>query len=112
MSTSAKALVARYFEMWNSGDTDIAGDILAPDWTDHAHPEIEGVAGVQAAVRDIRAARPNLRFRIDSVLAEDDRVAVVGGVGPLPPGTDPGNLVWLIRVADGRLAEMWTYTRT
>jgi hypothetical protein len=33
-------IVARYFEMWNTGDPSIAVEILSPAWVDHAHPEI------------------------------------------------------------------------
>jgi ketosteroid isomerase-like protein len=107
---SAADLVARYFEMWNSGDTSAAAEILAPDWVDHAHPEITGPADVAAAVTRVRAARPGLRFDIEAYLEEGasepdaPEAALVAAVG--------GRLLWLVRVRDGRLAEMWTYQRT
>lgn len=34
-------VVARYFEIWNTGESSIAPAILHPDWIDHAtHPEV------------------------------------------------------------------------
>lgn len=70
---SPQQIAARYFEMWNTGDASIASQILHPDWIDHAHPEVTGPHGVQQAVKQIRAAQPDLRFQIDAILANDDR---------------------------------------
>ncbi|MFC5004805.1 nuclear transport factor 2 family protein [Dactylosporangium cerinum] len=100
--------VARYFDMWNTGDTTVAEQILHPDWVDHAHPEVTGPAGVRQSVQAIRAARPGLRFQLTSVLGDEKLVAAVGSVGQ-PQGDSPGQLVWLVRFTDGLMAEMWTY---
>jgi SnoaL-like domain len=106
----ARSVVARYFDMWNTGDTTIADQILHPNWVDHAHPEIAGPAGVLRAVQTIRAARPDLHFNIHTILGDNDLIAAVGSVGQPPHATDsPGHLIWLIRVVDGLMAEMWTY---
>ena len=101
-------IVARYFEMWNEGDPSIAPEVLSDDWVDHAHPEVTGPAGVQRAVEAVRASRLGLRFDVEAILGgAGDLVAVSGGVrqedGP------PARLMWLIRLRDGRMAEMWTY---
>lgn len=48
-------VVQRYFQMWNTGDTSIAPEVLSPDWADHAHPEVSGPADVQRAVTQIHA---------------------------------------------------------
>jgi ketosteroid isomerase-like protein len=110
MDRSADAVVVRYFDMWNTGDTTIADQILHPDWIDHAHPEVTGPAAVRQAVQAVRAATPGLRFAVHTVLDGDDLVAVVGSVGQTQQAADsPGQLVWLIRLADGLMAEMWTY---
>jgi hypothetical protein len=93
--------VTRYFDMWNTGDISIAPQVLSSGWVDHAHPEIDSIGKVQAAVR---AAPPGLTFHVDSVLDDGaDLVAVVGRVGA-------SRLIWLVRVEDGLMAEMWTYT--
>ena len=106
----AERLVARYFEMWNTGDRSIAEEILAPDWVDHAHPEVDGPPDVARAVERVRAARPGLRFQIDATLNNGPLVAAVGRVGDGPAdGDPPAELIWLIRTHGGRMAEMWTY---
>lgn len=110
-SRSPRRLATRYFEMWNTGDASAAEEILSPDWADHAHPEVTGPQGVREAVERIRGAQPDLRFRIDAVLGEGDLVAVVGNAGR-GQDADGTPLVWLIRVRDGLLAEMWTYRDT
>jgi len=97
-------VVERYFEMWNSGDVSIAREVLSPRWVDHAHPEVDSIAKVEESVLAIRAVRPDLVFHVDAVLRGDGGlVAVVGHVGA-------SRLVWLVRVEDGLMAEMWTYT--
>jgi hypothetical protein len=106
----AHSVVTRYFDMWNTGDTTTADQILHPDWADHAHPEIAGPTGVQQAVKTIRAARPDLHFTIHTILDNNDLIAAVGSVGHAQQTThSPGHLIWLIRLVDGLMAEMWTY---
>jgi hypothetical protein len=102
------AVVGRYFEMWNTGDSSAASQILCPGWADHAHPEVTGPGSVRQAVGRLRAAQPDLRFTINAILGEDDLVAAVGGVSR-GPGTAASRLVWLIRLEGDRMAEMWTY---
>ena len=107
---SSHQVVRQYFQMWNTGDTSVARDVLSPAWTDHAHPEVNGPADVQRAVMQTRAARPGLRFHIDTVLGSDDLLSVVGGVGhESSPDDIASRLIWLIRLQDGQMVEMWTY---
>jgi len=102
--------VRRYFDMWNTGDTAIADQVLHPDWVDHAHPEVIGPAAVKQAVQAMRAARPDLHFNVHTILGDSDLVAVVGSVDQPQNTADlPGRLVWLVRLVDGLMAEMWTY---
>lgn len=107
-------IAARYFEMWNTGDSLIATEILSPRWVDHAHPEVTGPDSVRQAVEDIRVAQPGLRFHIESILADGDGLVAV--VGAVHRGTQVAKqaprLIWLIRVMDGRMTEMWTYRDT
>jgi len=111
-AASSHHVVLRYFQMWNTGDTSIAPEVLSPGWTDHAHPEVTGPADVQRAVTQTHASRPGLRFHIDTILGSDDLLSVVGGVGhESRPGMIDSHLIWLIRILDGQMAEMWTYRR-
>ncbi|WP_328683052.1 ester cyclase [Streptomyces sp. NBC_00343] len=107
-----RELVLRYFEMWNTGDSAVAGEVLHPEWRDHAHPEITGPGGVQRAVEHVRAAQPDLRFDIRAVLSEGELLAAVGEVSRgAGSAATVSSLIWLIRVRNGLLAEMWTYRR-
>ena len=98
----------RYFEMWNSGDSTIAGEMRHSEWRDHAHPEVEGPSDVRRAIEGVRAAQPDLRFAISAVLSEGNcwqRVSRESG------SATASRLIWLIRLRDGLPAEMWTYRR-
>lgn len=111
-TSAERLLVLRYFEMWNTGDSTVAGEVLHPEWRDHAHPEIAGPDDVQGAVEHVRAAQPDLRFDISAVLSEGELLAAVGEVSRGAGSAAPvSGLIWLIRVRDGLLAEMWTYRR-
>lgn len=113
VATTSKQVVERYFDMWNTGDVSAASDILSQDWIDHAHPEVVGPTGVQRAIGQIKTAQPDLRFHIERILADTDRIAAIGSVCQgrdlSTPGTD---MIWLVRVADGQMVEMWTYRST
>jgi hypothetical protein len=112
VARSSEEIAARYFEMWNTGDASIATEILNPEWVDHAHPEAVGPQSVQQAVDQIRAVQPGLRFNVQSILGNGDLVAVVGTVSRGAQAGGEPSLIWLIRLEDGRMAEMWTYRNT
>lgn len=50
----SQQIAARYFGIWNTGDSSIAAEILSPGWVDHAHPEVTGPHDVQLAVERTR----------------------------------------------------------
>jgi len=106
--TAAQDVVARYFRMWNTGDTTDVEEILAPTWIDHSHPGIRTPQDVAQAVRTLRTARPGLSFRIDALLGDHDQVAAVGAVhnDDAAPST---RLIWLVEVSEGRMTRMRTY---
>ena len=58
-----KSIVARYFEMWNTGNAAHAHEILHPNWVDHAHPEIRGIQDATAALRQDSLRQPRLSHR-------------------------------------------------
>jgi predicted SnoaL-like aldol condensation-catalyzing enzyme len=107
MHTEAnKALVRRYIEMWNTGKVEIADEVLAPTWVDHAHPEVTGPESVQQAVQKIRAAFPDFRITIESILSEGDLVAVRATA----QREAISRVMWFVRLANGKMEEMWTGT--
>jgi predicted SnoaL-like aldol condensation-catalyzing enzyme len=105
--TTDRELALRYFGMWNDRDAALAGELLAPAWTDHANPNVAGADHVRAIVATIDERRPGVRFDIDTVLSDGGLVAVAGvAASDVDP---PGRHLWLFRIAEGRLAEMWTF---
>jgi hypothetical protein len=53
-----------------------------------------------------------MRFNVQSILGNGDLVAVVGTVSRGAQAGGEPSLIWLIRLEDGRMAEMWTYRTT
>jgi steroid delta-isomerase-like uncharacterized protein len=115
-----KALIRRVFkEVIPAGDAATMRALVTPDFLDHdpMPGQPEGAAGAQYVVEMMHGAHPDLRFTIDDLVAEGDRVVVRWtlrgtNTGPMlgrPPSGRPVELaaVVIFRVADGRLAERW-----
>jgi SnoaL-like domain len=104
---SSRGLVARYFRAWNDGDATQLSDLLGPDWIDHRYPERRSTAEVAGAIELERRLHPDTRVFVDAVLGDEQLITVNGRVqsdGQLH------NRVWIVRVADHRMCEMWTYS--
>jgi predicted SnoaL-like aldol condensation-catalyzing enzyme len=104
-----KALVQRYFDMWNTGDGAVADAVLGPTYLDHAHPEVIGPAAVRCLVPRFRVANPEARMTIVIAGADVARVAVrntISGMRNRVPCESEGIAVF--RVADGKLVEQWS----
>ena len=100
-------LVARYFEMWNTGDATIAAEILDPAWVDHGHPAVHSIEDVADAVGRTRAARPALRFVIDTIAVQGTVGVAVGTAQDAD--AEPARLAWVFQSKAGRLKELRTY---
>ena len=118
-----KALVAQYLSAWNSGDEHILQEILAPNFIDHAHPDWQpGASALQENMRAFGAAFADVVFAVDDVIGEGELVAFratiharhTGQFGPFPPtGKSVAyEALEMIRVADGRIAEIWSFADT
>jgi hypothetical protein len=103
---SARRVVARYFRIWNDGDPSIVGELIGPNWIDHAHPDRLTVADIQIAIASARANRPNSRVLMDAMLGDGNLITVNGRI---ETKGDVQNRVWIVRVEDDRMREMWTY---
>jgi steroid delta-isomerase-like uncharacterized protein len=116
-----KALIERYVELYNTGNLGIADEIIAVDFVDHTHPEVEpGPEPVKQMVAGFRAAFPDATVIVEQMIAEGDIVAFrfVGrgthnGMAPfagLPPTGKQITVTGMdfIRVADGKLVELWS----
>jgi predicted ester cyclase len=107
-------------EVINSGNLDLADEVFAPDYVDHAPvpPGVPGgLEGFKAFFTMLRAAFPDLHYTVENVLAEGEMVA-----GPLTVrGTHQGEFMgiaptgievtWtethVARFENGKLVEHW-----
>ena len=77
MSEGNKALMRQIYDVINTGDVDRADELLAEDMVEHEEfPGLDpGREGFKQFVRTFRSAFPDLRFEIEDMIAEGDRVA-------------------------------------
>jgi steroid delta-isomerase-like uncharacterized protein len=118
--TSNKALVRHVFEdVIPSGDAAAMRALGAPDFLDHdpLPGQPTGADGAEYVVTTMHTAHPDLRFAIDDLIAEGDRVTIRWtlfgtNTGPLagrPPTGQPVEVsaIAIFRIADGLLRERW-----
>jgi steroid delta-isomerase-like uncharacterized protein len=83
MSAEAnRQLFQRYFDdCANGGNLDLADEIFAPDYLHHdpANPDprpVVGPQGVKDHLTSLMGAFPDLKFEVDSTIADDDQIIV------------------------------------
>ncbi len=104
-----KALVRRYFEMWNTGAGVVADDVLGPTYLDHAHPNVLGPAAARALAPRFHAANPDARMIIEAIAAEGEFVTVRNAVHRTRGGKEVVSRgMAFFRVANGKLVEQWS----
>jgi steroid delta-isomerase-like uncharacterized protein len=116
-SEANKAIVRRYFEMFNSGDMAALADIVSENYGDKLEGQSSGIAVIRSYLEGLKASFPDFTWTIEQIISEGDRVAVMNRV----TGTQvndfgdikaTGNRVdfaafQFYRIADGKLAEHW-----
>jgi predicted ester cyclase len=114
-----KAMVARYWdEIWNNKQVDKIGEFVAPVHAIHlAGGQAHRPSSIPAWVHQALISFPDVRFTIEDMIAEGDKVAtrwsyLATQTGPflgLPPTgkqvTDSGTTT--VRIENGLIAEMW-----
>lgn len=107
--TQHKEAVRSYAVMWNENKPELASQILADTYIDHAHPELVGAKAIAAVVEKTLAAMPDFRIEISSVVAEADLVAFRETVTMTRAGA-PLVLEGMsfIRFSNGKMVERWT----
>jgi predicted ester cyclase len=123
-SEENKAVVRRWFEALELGTAlQVVEQFYAPDYVLHnpgAPPDLPpGPPGVIRFLSLMHTAFPDLRARLEDVLAEGDRVAVRFSMrgtqpGEFTTGAPAGRLVTfagasLIRFSEGKIVEAWEY---
>ncbi len=98
---TSRDLALRLHAAFNALDLPEVDEIFTPDF--YSHPlQSRGPAAVKERWLAMRTAAPDLRTEIVDLIAEDDRAMIRSRL------TDnTGELIEVIRVADGRIAELW-----
>ena len=118
-----KAIVRRFWGVWEEGNIDLIDELLAPDYLNHtpASPDQPtGPEGVKAVVAMFRSAIPDLRVVVEDMIAEGEKVAVrytlegthEGELFGVPPTGQRLSIksIAVERVSDGRIREHWRVT--
>jgi len=116
-----KEIVTKMIEAVNDRDFGALDDLVAPDVERHsaATPGVT-VTSLEEfkafLLADLRVC-PDATQRVEIMLAEDDKVAVLaiysgtqtGEMGPFPPSGKPVEVPFLgiLRIEDGKIAELW-----
>ena len=121
MSEENKAVARRFFELWEQGDLDALGEVLAQDSVDHDPYNPHGQEGLEGAKKTIamyRDAFPDISFTIEDQLVDGDKVATrwtatgthQGELMGMQPTGKKATLsgITIDRIEDGRIVEGWT----
>jgi steroid delta-isomerase-like uncharacterized protein len=115
-----RALVQRVFDEFNAGNIDIIAGLSSLDFVDHRPPP--GATGgtreaVVTAFRNLKEAVPDLRWDVESIISQGDRVgmrATLRGTHTAPVlGLPPTGQAFamsslhIFRIADNRVVEHW-----
>ena len=121
MTTPAalKDVVRRlYYEGLNTGNLDIADELLTPDFRNNGgFTELPGPENFKDTIRRMHAAFSGVRYEIEDMIAEGDRVAVRWTMHGTHTGEFMGvaatgreiehHAMVMFRAVDGRIAERW-----
>jgi len=116
-----KALVRRAFvEIENQGNLDVIDEIYDTDFVNHkpSSPETLSPADFKKAIRLMHIIYPDIKFKIENLIAEGDKVVVrwtntwtfKGEMRGIPAatgvqGTSEG--IFIYRIAGGKIIESW-----
>jgi predicted ester cyclase len=112
-------LIYRRFidEVLNGGDLSAVPRYSTADFIDHRHPETSGIEGTQKFLASLFAAFPDIRFTVEDMVAESDRVVVRVSIRGTHRGEFMGiaatgkQVQWtginIGRFVDGKIVELW-----
>ena len=119
---NAKQNAQCWFEdVFSGGKLDLIPELIAPEYRNH-DPNVPGgvwtgIEGANALINTYRTAFPDLEFRIEFQIAEDDLVMTrwsargthTGSLGPIPPSGRAVSITGtnLKRVVGGKAVEEW-----
>jgi C-1 hydroxylase len=116
----SKDLIRRYVDTWNKGDIEGLSRFWALDMIHHTRSKKQGFDEVKQVVAEFAKAFPDLRFQLDDIVAEGDRVATrmiahathLGAYMGVPPTGKKVScsVIGVARVVGDKIAEHWGVT--
>jgi steroid delta-isomerase-like uncharacterized protein len=88
MSEENKAVVRRWVEAFNEGNLDAVDDLLTDSYVRHDpnSPEVRGPEEEKQLIAMYRSAFPDLRFTVEDMVAEADKVVARVGISATHEG--------------------------
>jgi len=114
-----KAVVRRFYDLFNEGNLEGLGEVFAADALDHdpVPGQAPGLEGVKQSVAPFLSGFPGIQITIEQMIADGDRVAdriVARGTHTgeflgIPPTGKPVTVKALnmYRIAGGKIVEAW-----
>ena len=124
MSEENKAIVRRWVEAFNEGNLDAVDELLTDTYIRHDpnSPEVRGPEEEKQLIVMYRSAFPDLRFTVEDMVAEDNRVATRLGISATHKGELLGipptenrlsfTAMEIYRLKDGKIEEQWVNVDT
>src|SRR5258708_25351635 len=120
-SQDSLSIVRRFFAAYNQGDTQAIGELVSPDYFCHMGGTSEPMVGLTASLQadaSVRAAFSDIRWTIDDLFADGDKVVARRAWSMKPtgafqglPASDPtlaGTAIDIFYIRDGQIVEQWT----
>jgi steroid delta-isomerase-like uncharacterized protein len=120
MSTANKEILRRYFEeLFNRGDLSVADEIVGQDYINHqpAPGETPGREGQKAFVSHLRSSFPDIHFKIEDMIAAEDKVITRVSITGTHQGEFAGipatgrfaqvSAINIHRISDNQIQEGW-----
>ncbi|MER6509402.1 nuclear transport factor 2 family protein [Nonomuraea sp. NPDC001636] len=105
MTEDARAAAHRMYAAFNARDHAATTEIFAADF--HSHPlGTTGPDSVSQAWQRFHEAFPDVQVVVEDLIVEGDTVAVRTSVHGIPD-REPPTMLEMLRVRDGRIAELW-----
>lgn len=118
MSERNKELYRQFIDrVLNRCELAAVPEYVAPEFVDHRYPGQDGIAGTQKFLGYVHAAFPDVHFKAEDIVAENDRVVVRFGIVGTHKGEFQGiqptgrQVRWsginIARFANGKIVELW-----
>jgi steroid delta-isomerase-like uncharacterized protein len=124
MSEENKAIVHRWVEAFNEGNLDAVDELLTDSYVRHDpnSPEVRGPEEEKQLRAMYRSAFPDLRFSVEDMVAEDDKIATRLSISATHEGELLGipptqrrlsfTAMELYRLEGGKIDEQWVNVDT